>query len=317
MDGPAAPTRRDVLKGAVGAAVGVQALTRVRFAVPRGACDCHIHVFDDRARFPFASDRVYTPAPATVAQARALHRALGVSRTVVVQPSVYGTDNRSLLEALRRLGASARGVAVIDDRTTDAELEELHRAGVRGVRLNLETAGQTDPAVGRQRLAAAVNRVRTRAGWHVQVYTRPSVVAQVAGIVNDSPVPVVFDHFGGTRPADGLRQPGFEALLDLVKAGRAYVKISGAYRVSAAAPAYADVEPLAKALIAANIDRVVWGTDWPHVDSAARPGRLFTDEAPHLAIDAGLLMNQLETWAPDPAQRQKILVDNPARLYGF
>lgn len=312
-------TRRELLiASAVAAGAPTsrgQALTTpVRIDVPAGACDCHIHVIGDPRRFPFVPERVYTPAAAPTTDAIPFHRALGTSRTVLVQPSVYGTDNSCMLDALRELGAGTRAVAVIDDRTADNALDSLHRAGVRGIRINLETVGQTDPNVGRARLQAALSRLKGR-GWHVQVFTRPSVIERLEDLVRGSDVPVVFDHFGGTPAAGGVEQPGFQALVRLVAAGRAYVKISGAYRVSTQAPDYADVAPLARALISANADRIVWGTDWPHVDST--PGRARTEVAPHLKIDDGRLLNQLAVWAPDAAVRRKILVDNPARLYGF
>jgi len=158
--------------------------------------------------------------------------------------------------------------------------------------------------------------MKTR-GWHVQFYTTLQIVSAIKDLVAASPVPVVFDHFGGAQAALGLEQPGFSDLLELVKSGKAYVKISGAYRASKLAPDYSDVIPLAKALITANPDRIVWGTDWPHPNSARVPGRKVTDVAPLFQIDDGRLLNMLPVWAPDAAIRRKILVDNPARLYGF
>jgi predicted TIM-barrel fold metal-dependent hydrolase len=294
----------------------VQSTTGVRFGVPTGACDCHIHVIGDPARFPFAPERVYTPPPASPEMSRAIHRALHLTRTVVVQPSVYGTNNACMLDALAQLGTAARGVAVIDAKASDAELDAMDRAGVRGIRINLETAGQTDPNVGRSRLQDVIARLKGRR-WHVQIYTRPAVIERIADLVDASPVPVVFDHFGGAQAALGLEQPGFGALLKLVKSGKAYVKISGAYRASTDGPAYADAAPFAKALIGANLERILWGTDWPHVDSTPRAGRKPTDVAPPLSIDDGQLMNQLAIWAPTAAQRRRILVANPAQLYGF
>jgi predicted TIM-barrel fold metal-dependent hydrolase len=320
-------SRRDVIRGA--AAAGVAALLRetvwadaaqpstpVRFDVPAGACDCHTHVFGDPRRFAFVAARVYTPEPASVEEMRRLHRALHTSRVVIVQPSVYGADNACTLDAIRQLGASARGVAVIDDKTTDAALDEMGRSGIRGIRLNLETGGQTDPAVGRQRLQSAIARIKGR-GWHIQIYTRLSVIAGLTDQASVSPVPIVFDHFGGAQASLGVGQPGFDRLLTLVRSGHAYVKISGSYRSSTEAPDYPDVAPLAKALVAANPQRILWGTDWPHPDSSPVAGRKATDLAPLLQIDDGRVFNQLTVWAPDAAQRQAILVDNPARLYGF
>ena len=154
-------------------------------------------------------------------------------------------------------------------------------------------------------------------GWHLQLYTNLAMITAIKDLVLASPVMVVFDHFGGAQAKLGVGQPGFGDLVELVRAGKATVKISGAYRSSSAAPDYADAAPLAKALIAANPDRIVWGTDWPHPDSVTPPDKKPTDVTPLLQIDDGRLLNQLAIWAPDAATRTKILVDNPARLYQF
>jgi predicted TIM-barrel fold metal-dependent hydrolase len=291
--------------------------TPVAFDVPAGACDCHVHVIPDPTRFPFAPDRVYTPAVATDEELLALQRFLHLDRVVVVTPSIYGTDNSATLEGMRRLGrARARGVAVIDERTPDAALDDMARAGISGIRVNVETIGEFDPDVAARKLRAAIDRAKDR-GWHVQVYTRLAVISALADQIGASPVPVVFDHFGGARAARGPEQPGFGALVALLRSGKAYVKISGGYRSSSQAPDYPDVAPLARALIAANPERVVWGTDWPHPDADPTPGRRPEDVRPYYPIDDARLMNLLPIWAPDPAIRRKILVENPARLYGF
>jgi predicted TIM-barrel fold metal-dependent hydrolase len=302
------------LRAGASFARAVQPATPVSFEVPRGACDCHTHIHGDPERFPFFPGRVYTPEMALPEEMAALHRALGMQRVVIVTPSVYGTDNSATLYGMKARGADARGVAVIDDKTPESELDAMARAGVRGIRLNLATGGASDPAAGRSRFERAVERVKGR-NWHVQLYTNLATIAAIRDLVAVSPVPVVFDHFGGARAELGPRQPGFAELLDLVRSGRAYVKISGAYRSSNLAPDYADVMPLAQALIAANPQRIVWGTDWPHPNSAS--GRKATEVTPLFQIDDGRLLNQLPAWAPDAATRSKILVDNPARLYGF
>jgi len=188
--------------------------------------------------------------------------------------------------------------------------------GFRGIRINLATDGINNPDVGRARFTAAVERMKAR-GWHVQLYATLPIISAIKDLVLASPVPAVFDHFGGAEASLGLEQPGFSDLIALVKSGKAYVKISGAYRSSKLAPDYQDVAPYARALIAANADRVVWGTDWPHPDSVPLPGRKASDLAPFYPIDDGRLLNQLPVWAPDADVRKKILVDNPARLYGF
>jgi predicted TIM-barrel fold metal-dependent hydrolase len=321
-------SRRDVLRGA--AAAGAAALIRwedpalasasqpstaVNFDVPASACDCHTHVFGDAKRFPFAASRNYTPESASVAEMRALHRALHTDRVVIVNPSVYGTDNACTLDGMKQLGSIARGIAVIDEKTPETALDEMDRAGIRGIRINLETAGQTDPALGRQRFAAAVERLKARK-WHIQIYTRLSVIEGIKDQVMAAPMPVVFDHFGGAQASLGLRQPGFDTLLNLVRTGKAYVKISAPYRSSTQAPDFADVAPLAKALIAANPQRMLWGSDWPH-PAPPVPGHPLSDITPLWQIDDGRVLNQLPVWAPDAALRKTILVENPAKLYGF
>ena len=169
--------------------------------------------------------------------------------------------------------------------------------------------------------AANVSRLRSTASRRVAGTCRftPTFrsITGIKDLVAASPVPVVFDHFGGAQAALGVEQPGFADLVELVTSGKAYVKISGAYRASKLAPDYQDAAPLAKALIAANADRIVWGTDWPHPDSVTPPGKKATDVTPLLQIDDGRLLNQLAVWAPDAAIRKKILVDNPVRLYGY
>ena len=297
-------------------ATASQPNTPVRFALPAGACDCHTHIFGDAQHFPQAADRVYTPEPASIEEMRALHRALRMERVVIVQPSIYATDNACTLDAVRQLGSRARAVAVIDDQVSAAALDAMHEAGVRGIRINLATSGQTDPAAAGHRLQTAVEQLKGRP-WHIQMYTTLPIVDAIRDQVAASPIPVVFDHFGGAQASLGTGQPGFDALLTLVRSGKAYVKISGAYRSSNAPPDYADVAPLAKALIAANLQRIVWGSDWPHPDSSKVAGRAATDVAPLQPIDDGRLLNQLEAWAPSAAQRNAILADNPARLYGY
>jgi len=245
-----------------------------------------------------------------------MHRALRLDRVVIVQPSVYGSDNACTLDGLRQLGSSARGVAVIDDMTPETTLDDMDRSGVRAIRVSLESAGQTDLAVSRRRFQAAVDRITGR-NWHIQIYTRLSVIEGINDQVMGSPVPVVFDHFGGAQGTLGVRQAGFEALLNLVQVGKAYVKISAPYRSSTQSPHYPDVAPLASALIAANPQRILWGSDWPHPDASHVAGRKATDIAPPYQIDDVRVFNQLAVWAPDPAQRETILVENPARLYGF
>ena len=319
-------TRRHLLLASVAAGLAIpnrgvraaasQPSTPVNFDVPAHATDCHTHIHGDPAKFPFFAGRVYTPEPASPEEMTALHKALHIERVVIVTPSVYGPDNSATLFGIKARGSTARGVAVIDDKTPEADIDAMNAAGFRGIRLNLATGGTSDPNVGRQRVQATIDRIKAR-GWHVQMFTSLAMISAIKDLVAASPVPVVFDHFGGAVAELGPAQPGFAELLELVRSGKAYVKISGAYRASKLAPDYPDVVPLAKALIAANSDRIIWGSDWPHPNSTALPGKTVADVTPLFQIDDGRLFNQLPAWAPDEAIRQKILVDNPARLYGF
>src|ERR1700686_1507987 len=305
-------TRRGILLASIAAGVtmpnrtalatATQPSTPVNFDIPAGACDCHTHIHADPEKFPFFAGRVYTPELASPEEMSALHEALRVERVVIVTPSVYGTDNSAILFGMKARGPTARGVAVIDDKTPEADLDAMSEAGIRGIRLNLATGGVNDPTVGRPRFQAAVERVKAR-GWHVQLFTSLAMISAIKDLAAASPVPVVFDHFGGAQAALGVEQPGFADLVELVQTGKAHVKISGAYRASKLAPDYPDVVPLAQALIAANSDRIVWGTDWPHPNSVTPPGKQPTEVTPLYQIDDGRLLNQLPVWAPDAAIR--------------
>lgn len=297
-------------------AKAAQPATAVNFEMPADATDCHTHIHGDPEKYPFFAGRVYTPEPASPEEMTALHKALGIKRVVIVTPSIYGADNSSTLFGIKARGNDARGVAVIDAKTPEAELDSMKAAGIRGIRINLATSGVSDPSVGKQRLLAAIERMKSR-DWHIQMFTSLPLVSSIKEVITSAPMPLVFDHFGGAIASMGTDQPGFSDLLDLVKTGKAYVKISGAYRASSQGPDYGDVEPLAKALIAANPDRIIWGTDWPHPDSVTPAGKKPTDVTPLYQIDDGRLLNQLAVWAPDAGIRKKILVDNAARLYGF
>ncbi|MBV7483114.1 amidohydrolase family protein [Bordetella sp. BOR01] len=283
--------------------------------MPAGACDCHVHVFGPTSQYCFDPARTYTPAEAPLAQLDALHRGLGIARSVIVQPSPYGTDNRCLLDVLAQLGDAGRGVAVIDATTTDEALAAMHRAGVRGVRVNLETSGEHDPQVARRKLQQAAARVAPL-GWHVQTYTNLATFAALADSLPDLPTTLVVDHFGRAQPHLGLAQVGLDRLLDAVAAGRVYVKLSAPYRISRVAD-YADAAPLARALVDANPDRMLWGSDWPHPGSAAG-GPLSVDGiTPFRQEDNHRALARCLEWAGSAERARRILVDNPARLYGF
>jgi predicted TIM-barrel fold metal-dependent hydrolase len=304
-------TRRDFTLGAVAAGTlahspfsfgaASQPSAVVKFDVPAGACDCHTHIHRDPAKFPWFAGRTYTPELALPEEMSALHKAIKMQRVVIVKPSVYGTDNSASLYGMQARGNDARGVAVIDEKTTEGELDKLASVGFKGIRLNLATSGISGPA----------DRVKSR-GWHIQINTSLAVIAAMKDALAASPVPIVFDHYGGADEAKGVSQPGFSDLVDLVKSGKAFVKIS-----ITAGPRenYTLFTPLAQMLIAANVDRILWGTNWPHPHSAS--GRKPTEVTPLWPVDNAFVLNLLPAWAPDAAVRKKILVDNPARLYGF
>jgi predicted TIM-barrel fold metal-dependent hydrolase len=241
-----------------------------------------------------------------------MHRALHLSRAVIVQPSVYGTDNSCLLDAMKQYGSEARGIAVLPTEISSATLDSMERAGIRGVRINLGTAANTNLEDARHRLKSAIEQIQGRT-WCVQIYAPLPLVAGLSDLILASPAPVVLDHFGGAKAALGLQQPGFDKLLELVRSEKGYVKISGAYRASDKPPDYPDLVPLAGALIEANPHRILWGSDWPHPDTGA--GRKPSDLSPLLRVDDAHLLNLLARWAPDAALRKRILVDNPATLY--
>jgi predicted TIM-barrel fold metal-dependent hydrolase len=277
---------------------------------------CHTHIFGDSNRFPFWSDRTYTPEIASVQESLTLQRTLRLSRIVIVNSLVYGTDNSCMADALRHIGSKARGIALVDEATSDGQLDALAAVGVRGIRLNFVDLGTPDAGAMRRRFQDAVTKVRAR-DWHVQVYSQLPVVQALADDVMQASIPVVFDHFAGARASLGREQTGFSVLVDLVRTGKAWVKLSAAYRISERSPKYPDVAPLAQSLIAASSRRVLWGTDWPHPDSTRHPDRKPTDIAPLLQVDDGELLNQLPVWAPDESVRKRMLVDNPASLYAY
>jgi predicted TIM-barrel fold metal-dependent hydrolase len=296
-------------------AIASQPSTKVSFDVPPDSCDCAVHVYDPQ-RFPYWQGRSYTAEPATVPELRQFLKTLRLERVVVVQATPYGTDNACVMSSVRELSPQARGVAIIDEKTSDATLDEMHAAGVRGVRLNLGNAAMTDPAAARRRLGTTVTQLKSRTGWSLQISAQTATYEILRNELMALPMPLVIDHFGEVRAAEGLGQRGFSAVVELVKSGKAYVKISNADTL-ARRPDLSDMTPFAGALIDANPQRVVWGTAWPHPSAGAVEGRKPTDLAIHRQVDDGRVMNMLPVWVPDAAMRKMILVDNPARLYGF
>jgi predicted TIM-barrel fold metal-dependent hydrolase len=286
------------------------------FAVPPGTCDSHVHVFGPENRFPYAPERKYTPGDASIDDLLTLHGRLEIQRVVLVQPSPYAADNRCLMDALRIIGSRARGVAEIDSGTEDKELDAMHVAGVRGVRLNLESWGISDPAFARRQLRWMAQRIAGR-GWHLQLFTNVSVLASMQDCIEPSDLPpIVIDHFCLARADRGVDQPGFPQLLSLVRQGKVWVKLSSPQRISDE-PDGAEVTTMARALIAANPARMLWGTDWPHPGPWPGIPRDSDSVESFHPINDGRALNRLAGWAKTPDVIHRILVDNPFRLYGF
>ncbi len=272
---------------------------RASLPAPTNATDCHHHIYD--SRFPIDPKATLRPGDATVADYRALQRRIGTTRNVVVQPSTYGTDNRCMLDALAQFGAAARGVAVVDTSVSDDELARLNAAGVRGIRFNLVQTGATTVEMVAP-LAARVGKL----GWHVQIHALPTLIVANAALWRGLPCQAVFDHMGHPHEPGGASDPVVGLLCELARDGRAWVKLSGVYMDSKVGPpTYADCTAVARAYIAAAPARMVWGSDWPHpTEKTTKP-------------DDAILFDLLGRWAPDADVRTRILVDNPARLYGF
>lgn len=273
-----------------------------QIAVPPGAIDCHAHVFGNAEQYPFAPERTYTPPEASLSAYQHLHQTLGIERGVLVQPSVYGLDNSATRDALRSLhqqGHDYRGVAVVGPEVAESQLDALHQDGFRGIRLNLLFKG----GLRWEDIEALAQRLASR-HWHLQFLIDVSDVTELELRLKRLPVPSVIDHMGHMSTAKGLENPGFQALCRLLGEGKTWVKLSGGYRITACQQLpYQDVTPFAQALIRTNPERCVWGSDWPH---------------PHIPVpmpNDGPLMDELASWAPDAQIRQRILVDNPERLY--
>jgi 2-pyrone-4,6-dicarboxylate lactonase len=275
-----------------------------RVEMPQGACDTHAHICGPIARFPYSERRVYTPPDAPLGTYRHLLETLRVERAVLVQPSVYGTDNTVMLEAMKELGTRSRGVAVVDEDVSDTELARLHEAGVRGVRINVVDVAQDKGVIPLSDIAKLAARIK-RYGWHVEFLMHADEFPQLDTTFADFPVDIVLGHLGYMRTDKGIQNPGFQALLRLMRKRKAWVKLTGPYRISTQALPHADTVAFAHALLAAAPERVVWGTDWPHV---MVKGAMPND---------GALADLLLDWIPQASMRTQVLADNPAKLYGF
>ena len=290
--------------------------TPTSFTPPAGGCDCHTHVFGPFERYPLARERSYTPPPAPVEDLVARLDRTGLSRAVIVQPSAYGTDNRRTLDAVAAHPDRLRAVVVIDGTESDTLLAEMHEKGARGVRLNLISAGGPRGMSVAELLTRIGTRIRPL-GWHMQMYTDLDVVAENAATLQELGIDVVLDHMAKVDATLGAAHPRFPILAELLETGRFWVKLSGTYRVSVDTYGNAEVDALARALIALNPERMVWGTDWPHL---ANHNRVASAEPPTIdyhAIDYGRLLSLLPAWAGSEVATAQILSRNPARLYDF
>jgi len=269
--------------------------------LPPGACDAHCHVFGPASRFPYARDRSYTPPDAPVEKLRALHARLGISRAVIVHASCHGSIMDVTLDAIASSGGLYRGVAVVDDGVTDAELARLHAGGIRGIRFNFvkHLGGVPDLAVF-YRLLARIKPL----GWHIVLHFDAGDLVEQQELLARIDVPFIIDHMGRVRAQDGLEQKPFALLLELFRRNPlAWIKICGAERVSVGQRPFRDAVPFAQALVAIDPDRLLWGTDWPHPN--------ITKDMPN----DGELVNLLGEICPDERVRRRILVDNPTRMY--
>lgn len=271
-----------------------------RHRAPEGSCDSHFHIFGPYDRFPLSPTRPYTPPPALIPHYLDMARTLGLTRRVVVQASVYGTDNAVTLDAVAQFGLdNARAIVVVDEQASAAELRRMAEAGAVGVRFNA-VSGNGTPI---EQLESLARRVADL-GWHIQLYMKGDVLAALAPRLAALPVPLVLDHMAGVDAAHGPGGAHLAAALRLIETGRAHVKLCG-YRASR--PPYADLAPIARRFVEAAPERCVWGTDWPHTQFAT----------PAQMLDDGLLLDWFFDWVPEAALRQRILVENPAALYGF
>lgn len=268
---------------------------------PPDACDAHIHIYDPR--FPATRPAARLTRQATVAEYRQLQGHLGTSRAVVVQPAAYGFDNSVTLDAIAHLGfAATRGIAVVAPTVAEGDLREMDRLGIRGVRFT-----QHDPSTAvttPDMIEPVANRV-AELGWHVQLHLRGEQLVEMAEAIARLPCTLVIDHMGRLPQPEGVDHPAFDIVKRLIDSGRAWVKISGAYLDTRTGPPYADIAPVARALIRYAPDRCVWGSDWPHPTE--------TGEKP----DDAAIFDLLAEWSTNEETRRRILVENPQRLYGF
>lgn len=278
-----------------------------RIEFPFGAVDCHAHICGPEDLFPYAQERIYTPPDASLASYESLLHMLGVERAVLVQPSVYGTDNRAMLAALKANPKKFRGVAVLSNdpkQINDKDLEQLHAAGVRGIRCNIVDIADKSAGLPIQNLKALAERIQPF-GWHLELLMHVNEYPNLAHVFENFPVDLVFGHFGYSHAKHGVKDAGFQGLLDLLKNQQVWVKMTGPYRICDGDLPYMDMRPFNDAVLLANPKQLIWGSDWPHV--------MVKKHMPH---DADLC-DLFGSWVTDPALRKSILVDNPCILYDF
>ena len=274
---------------------------RPRFRMPQGACDCHAHVFGPQERYPFAADRNYTPEDCTADQYASLLDVLGISRAVLVQGGPHGTDNRVTVDAIRRLGERCRGVAVIPSGLPANERRALHDAGIRGVRMSTVVRGG-DGFAHLENLAADCDEL----GWHMLLHMHHSdELVELAPRLRNVKAPFVLDHLARVRGDEGVDSVGFRTMMSLLDTDRCWVKLASLYRLSSQPYPHEDMLPMIHRVVAARPDRMIWGTNWPH---PIHKGPMPND---------GDLVDLIPMWVPDPDHQRRMLVANPAALYGF
>ncbi len=285
-------------------------------ALPDHSADCHMHVLGPFDRYPLAAERAYNVPEAPLEAHERMKRQVGLERTVLVQASGHGYDNSAMLDALSELGARGRAVAVLAPGTPASELERMHRAGVRGLRLNLLTLASRH-AGDRTQLVGDYERTLAPLGWHLQVFADAAPLLSLEPALERCSVNVVIDHMGLPDAAAGIGQPGFQAVLRLLARTHIWVKLAGADRITRTSGRLRDAIPFIRALAAAAPERLVWGSDWPHI--GFHSGRQVQGDAvlAHRELDAGELLDVLSEAVPDRQARRAILAGNPARLYGF
>jgi predicted TIM-barrel fold metal-dependent hydrolase len=272
-----------------------------KFTPPTLACDAHCHVFGPGAKFPYDPQAAYVPADAPFEALQQLHKRLGLERAVIVHASCHGADMRVTLDAIARSGGRYRGTAIVDSSYSEKDFERMHEGGIRAVRFNFvrHLGGRPDMGF----FQKTVDRLDAL-GWHLILHLDAQDLVELEQVFKKLPVPFVIDHMGRVKAADGLEQQPFKVLLHAMKNEKCWVKICGAERVSSKGPPFTDAVPFGRALVEAAPDRVLWGTDWPHPNVK-------------WMLDDAALVDLFPLMAPDPALQRKILVENPARLYGF